>query len=83
MERDEEHFDLDDEFVAGAEDENYDRFIDRVDRRKDLFLQQQGYLVLRFLAADVVSRLEEILAAVTSALRGRHETENPNGEAKT
>ncbi len=55
----------------------------RVDRRKDLFLQQQGYLVLRFLAADVVSRLEEILAAVTSALRGRRETENPNGEAKT
>jgi hypothetical protein len=34
MERDEEHFDLDEEFVAGAEDEDYDRFIDRGDRRK-------------------------------------------------
>ena len=34
MERDEEHFDLDEDFVAGAEEEDYDRFIDRVDRRK-------------------------------------------------
>ena len=35
MERDEGQFDLDEDFVANAEDgEDYDRFIDRVDRRK-------------------------------------------------
>ncbi len=34
MERDEQHFDLDEEFVANSEDEDYDRFIDRGDRRK-------------------------------------------------
>ncbi|WP_395812707.1 DUF559 domain-containing protein [Archangium minus] len=32
----------------------------RRDRRKDLGLQRHGYLVLRFLANDVVARLEEI-----------------------
>jgi hypothetical protein len=34
VERDDDHFDLDDEFVADAEEEqNFDRFIDRVDKR--------------------------------------------------
>ena len=33
MERDEEHFDLDQEFTASADDVDYDRFIERVDRR--------------------------------------------------
>lgn len=34
VERDDDHFDLDDEFVADAEeDQNYDRLIERVDRR--------------------------------------------------
>ena len=42
MERDEEHFDLDDEFVAGAEEENYDRFIDRVDRRMQAAALKKG-----------------------------------------
>ncbi|MDQ3563666.1 MAG: endonuclease domain-containing protein [Pseudomonadota bacterium] len=41
----------------------------RRDRRKDVLLQQYGLLVLRFLASDVVSRLEEILDAILSALR--------------
>ena len=54
MERDEEHFDLDDEFVAGAEEENYDRFIDRVDRRK------QAAAIKRGKAAW--SKLEDVLA---------------------
>ena len=36
MERDEEHFDLDEDFVASAEEEDYDRFIERADRRKQL-----------------------------------------------
>ena len=52
MERDEEHFDLDEEFVAGADEEDYDRFIDRVDRRKQA--------VKRGKAAW--SKLEDVLA---------------------
>jgi hypothetical protein len=52
MERDEKHFDLDEEFVAGAEEEYYDRFIDRVDRRKQA--------VKRGKAAW--SKLEDVLA---------------------
>jgi very-short-patch-repair endonuclease len=32
----------------------------RRDRRKDLALQRHGYLVLRFLAEDVVARFQEI-----------------------
>ena len=54
MERDEEHFDLDEEFVAGAEEEDFDRFIDRVDRRK------QAVAVKRGKAAW--SKLEDVLA---------------------
>ncbi len=54
MERDEEHFDLDDEFVAGAEDENYDRFIDRVDRRKQTAAVKKGKAAW--------SKLEDVLA---------------------
>ena len=52
MERNEEGFDLDEEFVAGAEEEDYDRFIDRVDRRKQA--------VKRGKAAW--SKLEDVLA---------------------
>lgn len=52
MERDEERFDLDEEFTAGAADEDYDRFIDRVDRRKQV--------VKRGKAAW--SKLEDVLA---------------------
>jgi hypothetical protein len=52
MERDEENFDLDDEFTAGADNEDYDRFIDRVDRRKQA--------VKRGKAAW--SKLEDVLA---------------------
>jgi hypothetical protein len=54
MERDEEHFDLDDEFVAGAQDENYDRFIDRVDRRKQAAAVKKGKAAW--------SKLEDVLA---------------------
>jgi len=52
MERNEEGFDVDDEFVANAEDDDYDRFIDRVDRRKQV--------VKRGKAAW--SKLEDVLA---------------------
>ncbi|WP_375773396.1 DUF559 domain-containing protein [Archangium gephyra] len=41
---------------------NSDAF--RRDRRKDVVLQRAGYLVVRFLAEDVVTRLEEILSTI-------------------
>ena len=53
MERDEEHFDLDEEFVAGAEEEDYDRFIDRVDRRKQPVVKR---------GKAAWSKLEDVLA---------------------
>jgi very-short-patch-repair endonuclease len=40
----------------------------RRDRRKDLALQRHGYLVLRFLAEDVVPRLEHVLETIVSAV---------------
>jgi hypothetical protein len=52
MERDPEHFDLDQEFTASAEEVDYDRFIERVDRRKPV--------VKRGKAAW--SKLEDVLA---------------------
>jgi hypothetical protein len=45
---------LDDEFVAGAEEENYDRFIDRVDRRKQAAAVKKGKAAW--------SKLEDVLA---------------------
>jgi very-short-patch-repair endonuclease len=43
----------------------------RRDRHKDRLLQQQGFLVLRFLSEDVVRDLEGILDAVDQALATR------------
>ena len=43
----------------------------RRDRRKDALLQTQGYLVLRFLADDVVTRTEEIVEAIRAAVAFR------------
>ena len=40
----------------------------RRDRRKDALLQENGYLVLRFLAADVGTYLDQVLDAVLRAL---------------
>jgi very-short-patch-repair endonuclease len=40
----------------------------RRDRRKDILLQENGYLVLRFLAEDVGKRLDEVLDAILRAL---------------
>ena len=40
----------------------------RRDRRKDLLLQQNGYLVLRFLAEDIGKDLDRVLDAIASAL---------------
>jgi hypothetical protein len=47
----------------------------RRDRRKDWELQQRGYVVLRFLADDIVPRLEEVLDAILKAVAWRR-----NGE---
>ncbi|MEW6490581.1 MAG: DEAD/DEAH box helicase family protein [Thermodesulfobacteriota bacterium] len=46
----------------------------RRDRRKDLLLQENGYLVLRFLADDLGTRLEEVLEAIQRALAHQERT---------
>jgi hypothetical protein len=51
----------------------------RRDRRKDWELQRRGYIVLRFLAEDVVARLEEILDTILAAVRHRRQPEDPRG----
>jgi hypothetical protein len=43
----------------------------RRDRRKDWELQRRGYLVLRFLAEDIVPRLEDVLDAILTAVAWR------------
>ncbi|MCA1732561.1 MAG: DUF559 domain-containing protein, partial [Acidobacteria bacterium] len=43
----------------------------RRDRRKDAMLQQNGYLVLRFLAEDVGKRLDEVLDRILAGLQNR------------
>ncbi|WP_430712091.1 DUF559 domain-containing protein [Nodosilinea sp. AN01ver1] len=53
----------------------------RRDRRKDRLLQQQGFLVLRFLSEDVVSDLEGILDAVDQALATRSSSVTQPSEA--
>ncbi|MBS0204874.1 MAG: DEAD/DEAH box helicase family protein [Planctomycetes bacterium] len=43
----------------------------RIDRRKDMLLQQHGYFVLRFLAEDVGRHLDEVLEAILRTLAHR------------
>ena len=52
----------------------------RRDRRKDWELQRHGYLVLRFLAEDVIGRLEEILDIILEAVRCRRQSANLTGD---
>jgi very-short-patch-repair endonuclease len=40
----------------------------RRDRRKDVLLQQNSYLVLRFLAEDAGKRLDHLLDTILAAL---------------
>jgi len=54
MERDEQHFDIDEDFVPSGEDEDYDRFIDRGDRRKAAAATKRGKAAW--------SKLEDVLA---------------------
>jgi len=57
VERDDEHFDLDDEFVAESEEsQDYDKFIDRVERR----VRPSSNAVKKGKAAW--SKLEDVLA---------------------
>lgn len=56
----------------------------RRDRRKDLLLQENGYLVLRFLAEDAGKRLDAVLDAILRALarrRGRADEEKDDSRA--
>jgi hypothetical protein len=59
---------LDGWYYHTRDQDNYRR-----DRRKDWELQKRGYLVLRFLSDDVVSRLEEILDTVLAAVHERRQ----------
>ena len=54
----------------------------RRDRRKDFLLQENGYMVLRFLAEDVGTPLDEVLDALlrTLANRRRREPKQPSFE---
>ena len=49
----------------------------RRDRRKDQLLQENGYLVLRFLAEDVGKELDAVLDAILRALSNRQVTAPP------
>lgn len=40
----------------------------RRDRRKDALLQENGYLIVRFLAEDVGKHLDRVLDAISRAL---------------
>lgn len=51
----------------------------RRDRRKDALLQREGFLVLRFLAEDVVARLETILETIFNALTWRKDLDSERG----
>ncbi len=52
----------------------------RRDRRKDALLQQEGYFVVRGLADDVVSGLEEIVETIVAAVRLRRRRSSPREE---
>jgi very-short-patch-repair endonuclease len=43
----------------------------RRDRRKDALLQQHGYLILRFLAADIAKHLDHVLDGILAVLTSR------------
>jgi len=50
----------------------------RRDRRKDILLQENGYLVLRFLAEDVGKRLDQVLDGIVRALSHRRTQQSHN-----
>jgi hypothetical protein len=66
MERDDNHFDLDDDFVAAGEDVDYDRLIDRVERRTKQTIKR---------GKAAWSKVEDVLAEkrLQKALRDTYE----------
>jgi very-short-patch-repair endonuclease len=54
----------------------------RSDRRKDLLLQRNGYLVMRFLTTDIAKELNAVLDTILATLteRGRRAGAYANGE---
>ena len=60
-----------------------DREAYRRDRRKDALLQENGYLVLRFLAEDLGARLDEVLDEILRALARRRAVPAPQGPARS
>ncbi len=60
---------------VAVEIDGYHHFCDpdgyRRDRQKDVLLQQHGFVVLRFLADDVVARLESIVDTILKVLKWR------------
>lgn len=52
----------------------------RRDRRKDVILQENGYMILRFLAEDVGKRLDEVLDAILRAFSHQADHLRPVGE---
>jgi very-short-patch-repair endonuclease len=53
----------------------------RRDRRKDVALQKQGFLVLRFLTEDVVECLEEIVETIRASLAHQHKQRGKDSAA--
>ncbi|MCC7375759.1 MAG: DUF559 domain-containing protein [Verrucomicrobiales bacterium] len=51
----------------------------RRDRRKDALLQENGYLVLRFLAQDLSRELDATLNAILRAVANRHHAGSGSG----
>ena len=51
-----------------------DPIVYRRDRRKDQFLQENGYFVLRFLAEDAGKDLDAVLDAILRALARRRQS---------
>jgi very-short-patch-repair endonuclease len=49
----------------------------RRDRRKDQLLQENGYLVLRFLAEDFAKELEVVLDSILRSLSSRRKASLP------
>ena len=56
---------------AGDAGESFTMGVYRRDRRKDALLQEHGYLVLRFLAEDLGTRLDAVLDGVLRAFARR------------
>jgi hypothetical protein len=54
----------------------------RRDRRKDYLLQENGYLVLRFLAGDLGKRLDDVIDAILRALAHRSNATQGCSDAK-